>query len=128
MKLLERYSTALLRASHDKAAKAAKTTKSLSQQGLLRARATGLEPATSGVTGRRSNQLSYARVQRGSSIAASGWAARAAAALLDLRHDQPDQEAEHGNEVRDRGQDVAGVGVQHAANVRRPESRGRLRA
>jgi hypothetical protein len=29
-------------------------------QGLLRAGATGLEPATSGVTGRRSNQLSYA--------------------------------------------------------------------
>jgi hypothetical protein len=30
--------------------------------GLLLARATGLEPATSGVTGRRSNHLNYARV------------------------------------------------------------------
>ena len=29
-------------------------------QDLLEAGATGLEPATSGVTGRRSNQLSYA--------------------------------------------------------------------
>ena len=28
------------------------------------ARATGLEPAASGVTGRRSNQLSYARKKR----------------------------------------------------------------
>ena len=29
----------------------------------IMARATGLEPAASGVTGRRSNQLSYARSQ-----------------------------------------------------------------
>ena len=28
---------------------------------IIMARATGLEPATSGVTGRHSNQLSYAR-------------------------------------------------------------------
>jgi hypothetical protein len=32
---------------------------------------TGLEPATSGVTGRRSNQLSYTRVGLASSLAAS---------------------------------------------------------
>jgi hypothetical protein len=34
---------------------------SISPQALIVARATGLEPATSGVTGRHSNQLSYAR-------------------------------------------------------------------
>ena len=37
-----------------------KTTKDPAMQGLPPAGATGLEPATSGVTGRRSNQLSYA--------------------------------------------------------------------
>jgi excisionase family DNA binding protein len=56
LKSLERYSTALLRHGHDHAANAAETKKSPPHQGLLSARATGLEPATSGVTGRRSNQ------------------------------------------------------------------------
>jgi hypothetical protein len=36
------------------------TTKSRLERRLFRAGATGLEPATSGVTGRRSNQLNYA--------------------------------------------------------------------
>ena len=78
-------------------------------------RATGLEPATSGVTGRRSNQLSYARVRRWSSIAASGLAAGASPALLDLGHDQPGEKADHRYEVRNRGQDMTGVGEQHQA-------------
>ena len=43
---------ALLHNGRDSAANAAETKKSPPQQGLLEARATGLEPATSGVTGR----------------------------------------------------------------------------
>ena len=35
------------------------------------ARVTGLEPATSGVTGRHSNQLSYTRVSRPKRLCAS---------------------------------------------------------
>ena len=35
---------------------------------VLLARVTGLEPATSGVTGRRSNQLSYTRSGKGRGI------------------------------------------------------------
>jgi hypothetical protein len=38
----------------------AEAPESLAQQGFFATGATGLEPATSGVTGRRSNQLSYA--------------------------------------------------------------------
>jgi hypothetical protein len=37
---------------------------------MIMARVTGLEPATSGVTGRRSNQLSYTRNSKGARV---GW-------------------------------------------------------
>jgi hypothetical protein len=46
--------------------------------GTSKAGATGLEPATSGVTGRRSNQLNYAPGSR--TIVARCWSSRAAAA------------------------------------------------
>jgi hypothetical protein len=42
--------------------------------------ATGLEPATSGVTGRRSNQLSYAPSGDGKYANSWGWAVRLGAA------------------------------------------------
>ncbi len=43
--------------------RAVKTTVTLDGNRQM-ARVTGLEPATSGVTGRRSNQLSYTRLMR----------------------------------------------------------------
>jgi hypothetical protein len=52
LKPLEHYTTALLHNGRDSDANAAETKKSAPHQALLEARATGLEPATSGVTGR----------------------------------------------------------------------------
>ena len=48
MRPVERYSTALLRNHEAKPANVPEMKKSPRQQGLLEARATGLEPATSG--------------------------------------------------------------------------------
>jgi hypothetical protein len=60
------------------------------------ARATGLEPATSGVTGRHSNQLSYARAARSHEPCSfqppslrEGSGADDGARTRDLRRDRP---------------------------------------
>ncbi len=45
------------------------------------ARVTGLEPAASGVTGRRSNQLSYTRIERVMTRARAGWVPERAAGV-----------------------------------------------
>ena len=61
------------------------------------ARVTGLEPATSGVTGRRSNQLSYTRVHTGrqtpANARASGVVQRVAGVkrTLSTRLSEPDK-------------------------------------
>ena len=52
------------------------------------ARLTGLEPATSGVTGRHSNQLSYNRAFTASNLRGSGGAVDGAR-TRDLRRDRP---------------------------------------
>ena len=44
------------------------------RSGTLEAGATGLEPAASGVTGRRSNQLNYAPAQGTMEFIKRGWA------------------------------------------------------
>jgi hypothetical protein len=48
------------------------------------ARVTGLEPATSGVTGRRSNQLSYTRLRREGGIEDRPLAVNRRAGILSL--------------------------------------------
>jgi hypothetical protein len=72
------------------------------------ARATGLEPATSGVTGRRSNQLSYARKEN--------------SAPSRARLDEP--------EIRDEGPQVKGPeGIQlHYTATTKPSSGARQSA
>jgi hypothetical protein len=71
LKSLERYSTALLRTRGREAGTDPQTQESPPRRGFLEARATGLEPATSGVTGRRSKPTEL-RPRAGPRIAAVG--------------------------------------------------------
>ena len=66
------------------------------------ARVTGLEPATSGVTGRRSNQLSYTRVNGGSGgIGTAPLAVKRPAIARTKRMTGPPRPARHGGDEPD---------------------------
>ena len=72
------------------------------------ARATGLEPATSGVTGRHSNRLSYARISR---LAARG-AVYGRPALLSRRSGADPSNFHADARDRMRGEVVGGDGIE----------------